>query len=80
MNTEMNTMCIQNLETTENKKEQKPHKIKVSTLSKMYWKVLMETAGVEPASKHIATQKTTLIVRSFEIRAVKRRGTGFLLC
>lgn len=40
----------------------------------------METAGVEPASKHIATQKTTLIVRSFEIRLVKRRETGFLRC
>ena len=43
-------------------------------------KYIMETAGVEPASKHIATQKTTLIVRSFEIRLVKRRETGFLRC
>ena len=39
----------------------------------------MEAAGVEPASKHIATQKSTLIVSSiWEIRLIDRRVTGYL--
>lgn len=32
----MNTICIQNVKPTENKKEQKPHEIKVFTLYETY--------------------------------------------
>ena len=41
--------------TTENKKCLNPFKIRIQAFSEIYRNLTMETAGVEPASKHIAT-------------------------
>ena len=45
----------------ENSLQNKPHKTGILKTINLYWNYKMESAGIEPASKHIATQISTFI-------------------